>query len=111
MAQEQQQLPEIKLDPTQLYREEIFTDRKAGTLRRLVPVTADGSLVNSVAPRGADGGAKGTLSKPAWSAATSDPASSAAARPQAGAKRSRRRGRGNLMARYHFRQPGLSQPA
>jgi hypothetical protein len=42
MAQEQQ-LPEIKLDSTQLYREEIFTDRKAGTLRRLVPVLADGS--------------------------------------------------------------------
>ena len=35
--------PEIKLDATQLYREEIFTDRKAGTLRRLVPVHADGS--------------------------------------------------------------------
>src|SRR6187431_1749591 len=42
MAQEQQ-IPEIKLDVTQLYREEIFTDRKAGTLRRLVPVLADGS--------------------------------------------------------------------
>ena len=42
MAQEQQ-LPEIKLDPTQLYREEIFTDRKAGTLRRLVPIKSDGS--------------------------------------------------------------------
>jgi len=42
MAQEQQ-LPEIKLDITQLYREEMFTDRKAGTLRRLVPVLADGS--------------------------------------------------------------------
>jgi len=42
MAQEQQ-LPEIKLDATQLYREEIFTDRKAGTLRRLMPVLADGS--------------------------------------------------------------------
>ena len=42
MAQEQQ-LPEIKLDATQLYREEIFTDRKAGTLRRLVPVKNDGS--------------------------------------------------------------------
>ena len=35
MAQEQQ-LPEIKLDATQLYREEMFTDRKAGSLRRLV---------------------------------------------------------------------------
>jgi hypothetical protein len=42
MAQEQQ-LPEIKLDVTQLYREEIFTDRKAGTLRRLVHVLADGN--------------------------------------------------------------------
>ena len=42
MAQDQQ-LPEIKLDATQLYREEIFTDRKAGTLRRLVPVKSDGS--------------------------------------------------------------------
>ena len=42
MAQENQ-IPEIKLDVTQLYREEIFTDRKAGTLRRLVPVLADGS--------------------------------------------------------------------
>ena len=41
MANEQQ-LPEIKLDATQLYREEIFTDRKAGTLRRLVPVLPDG---------------------------------------------------------------------
>ena len=43
MAQDQQQLPEIKLDPTQLYREEIFTDRKAGTLRRLTPVNAQGA--------------------------------------------------------------------
>ena len=42
MAQDQQ-LPEIKLDISQLYREEIFTDRKAGTLRRLVPVLADGN--------------------------------------------------------------------
>ena len=42
MAQEQQ-LPEIKLDVTQLYREEMFTDRKAGTLRRLTPVLADGN--------------------------------------------------------------------
>ena len=42
MAQDQQ-IPDIKLDATQLYREEIFTDRKAGTLRRLVPVKSDGS--------------------------------------------------------------------
>ena len=38
-----EQLPEVKLDATQLYREEMFTDRKAGTLRRLVPVKSDGS--------------------------------------------------------------------
>ncbi len=46
MAQEQQ-IPEIRLDATQLYREEIFTDRKAGTLRRLVPVMADGNADDS----------------------------------------------------------------
>ena len=42
MAQEQE-LPEIKLDAPQLYREEVFTDRKAGTFRRLTPVTGDGA--------------------------------------------------------------------
>ena len=36
-------LPEIQLDSTSLYREDSFTDRKAGTIRRLVPVTLDGS--------------------------------------------------------------------
>ena len=43
MAQ-QPELPEIKLDASSLYREEMFTDRRAGTLRRLTPVTADGSV-------------------------------------------------------------------
>jgi hypothetical protein len=42
MAQ-QPELPEIKLDASNLYREEMFTDRRAGTLRRLTPVTAAGS--------------------------------------------------------------------
>jgi hypothetical protein len=42
MAQEQG-LPEIKLDPAELYREEVFTDRRAGTLRRLTPVTITGA--------------------------------------------------------------------
>lgn len=37
-----QDLPEIKLDAAHLYREETFTDRQAGTLRRLVPVDAQG---------------------------------------------------------------------
>lgn len=31
------------MDATQLYREETFTDRRVGTIRRLTPVTADGS--------------------------------------------------------------------
>jgi hypothetical protein len=36
-------LPDIQIDSTGLYREDIFTDRKAGTIRRLVPVTQDGN--------------------------------------------------------------------
>ena len=36
-------LPEVRLDPTGLYREEIFTDRRAGTIRRLTPVTVAGA--------------------------------------------------------------------
>jgi hypothetical protein len=31
------------MDPTQIYLEETFTDRKVGTIRRLTPVAADGS--------------------------------------------------------------------
>ncbi len=36
-------VPEIHLDSANLYREEIFTDRRAGTVRRLTPVTVDGA--------------------------------------------------------------------
>ena len=36
-------MPDIQLDSTSLYREDIFTDRKAGTIRRLIPVLIDGS--------------------------------------------------------------------
>jgi len=32
------------MDATQLYREDTFTDRKVGTIRRMTPVTADGSV-------------------------------------------------------------------
>ena len=39
----QPDLPEVRLDPASLYQEEIFTDRRAGTLRRLTPINADGS--------------------------------------------------------------------
>ena len=35
-------LPDIRLDPNGLYREETFTDLRAGSLRRLVPVTREG---------------------------------------------------------------------
>jgi hypothetical protein len=31
------------MDATQVYREEIFTDRKVGTIRRLTPVTSEGT--------------------------------------------------------------------
>lgn len=34
---------ELKMNPAELYREETFTDRSAGTLRRLTPVQIDGS--------------------------------------------------------------------
>ena len=37
-------LPEVKLDPAALYQEEIFTDRRAGTIRRLKPITVDGAI-------------------------------------------------------------------
>ena len=32
------------MDATQVYREEIFTDRKVGTIRRMTPVTLDGAV-------------------------------------------------------------------
>lgn len=35
--------PELKVDPANLYREEIFTDRKVGTIRVMTPVKSDGS--------------------------------------------------------------------
>jgi hypothetical protein len=34
---------QASMDSTQVYREETFTDRKVGTIRRLTPVAADGS--------------------------------------------------------------------
>jgi hypothetical protein len=34
---------QANMDSTQIYREEIFTDRRVGTIRRLTPVSADGS--------------------------------------------------------------------
>ena len=40
---EQQSVNDIKVDPKALYLEEIFTDRRVGTIRRLTPVTKDGT--------------------------------------------------------------------
>ncbi len=34
---------ELKLDPDKLYLEEVFTDRRIGTIRRLTPVANDGN--------------------------------------------------------------------
>ena len=39
----QNDLPDIQLDSKGLYREDVFTDRRAGSIRRLTPVTVDGS--------------------------------------------------------------------
>jgi hypothetical protein len=41
MAQEPG-LPDIHMDGATMYRDELFTDRKAGTIRRLTPVTVNG---------------------------------------------------------------------
>lgn len=41
------QLPEIKLDIENLYREEMFTDHKVGTLRKMTPVTVEGEVDSS----------------------------------------------------------------
>ena len=36
------QLPDIRFDPASIYQEEVFTDRAAGTIRRLRPILANG---------------------------------------------------------------------
>ena len=42
MATKPETTNEIRVDPKQLYLEEIFTDRRVGTIRRLTPVGKDG---------------------------------------------------------------------
>jgi hypothetical protein len=37
-------LPDVELDSQGLYREDVFTDRRAGSIRRLTPVTVDGAV-------------------------------------------------------------------
>ena len=43
MATRDQTTSDIKVDPKTLYLEEVFTDRRIGTIRRLTPVTKDGT--------------------------------------------------------------------
>jgi hypothetical protein len=38
---------DIEVDPHDLYKEEVFTDRKAGTIRRLTPITPNGEADDS----------------------------------------------------------------
>jgi hypothetical protein len=42
MATRPDQAAELKVDPNSLYLEEVFTDRRVGTIRRLTPVKKDG---------------------------------------------------------------------
>ncbi|MCC6533429.1 MAG: hypothetical protein IT531_12820 [Burkholderiales bacterium] len=39
----EERLAEPKMDPAALYLEEVFTDRRVGTIRRLTPVTGQGA--------------------------------------------------------------------
>jgi hypothetical protein len=43
MATRPDQAAELKIDPNSLYLEEIFTDRRVGTIRRLTPVNKEGT--------------------------------------------------------------------
>ena len=42
-TREQQGTNDIKVDPKALYLEEIFTDRRVGTIRRMTPVDGNGA--------------------------------------------------------------------
>ncbi len=37
-------MPEVKIDPDALYREDVYTDRKAGTIRQMTPVDRVGGV-------------------------------------------------------------------
>ena len=39
-----QEKTDAKMNPAELYREELFTDQKIGTIRRLTPVTPEGEV-------------------------------------------------------------------
>lgn len=44
---DQNDAPEGKMDVNALYLEEVFTDQKVGTIRRMTPVTAEGEKDSS----------------------------------------------------------------
>jgi hypothetical protein len=37
-------MPEVKIDPDALYREDVYSDRKAGTIRQMTPVDRAGGI-------------------------------------------------------------------
>lgn len=43
MADSHDRLPDVSMDAANLYREEIVTDRRIGTLRVMIPIKSDGS--------------------------------------------------------------------
>ena len=43
MSEAQQALADLQVDKDNLYREEVFTDLKVASIRRLVPIKPDGS--------------------------------------------------------------------
>jgi len=43
MAEREDRMQDLKMDAANLYREEIYTDRRVGTIRVMVPVSTDGS--------------------------------------------------------------------
>ena len=38
------ELSELKMDPAALYREDVYTDRRMGTIRVMTPVTGEGNV-------------------------------------------------------------------
>lgn len=44
---DQQQAADANMDATNLYREDVITDRKVGTIRRLTPITPEGEVDNA----------------------------------------------------------------
>lgn len=41
---DESKMPDMAMAVDELYKEEIFTDQKVGTLRRMTPITADGEV-------------------------------------------------------------------